>query len=58
MKMYSVVIYSAIKDPDIIIAHSKTEVKTIIDSLEKGQIFAVYDYFDNNVTFDFLSVND
>lgn len=56
--MYSVVIYSAIREPEIIIAHSKTEVKTIIDSLEKGQIFAVYDYFDNNVTFDFLSVND
>ena len=56
--MYSVVIYSAIKDPDIIIAHSKAEVKAIIDNLEKGQVFGIYDYFDNNVTLDFIPFED
>ena len=56
--MYSVVIYSAIREPEIIIAHSKTEVLRIIDGLEKWQVFAVYDYFDNNITLDFLPIND
>lgn len=51
--MYSIVIYSAIKDPDIIIAHNKTEVKRILDSLESGIVFSVYDYNDNNITLDF-----
>ena len=51
--MYNIVIYSTMHNPEIIIAHSKTEVLRILEN-NNGKEISIYDYFDNNVSADFI----
>jgi len=52
--MYSIVIYSTMHNPEIIIAHSKTEVFRTLEN-NKGKEINIYDYFDNNVSAEFIN---
>ena len=49
--MFTVVFYSAMQSPVVIIAWTKGEVKQLAENASKnGTMFDVFDYEDNNIT--------